>query len=408
MKGKQVAGKSRGQSIRKPEAKPDVIELHDEFEKASDGGSTGSDSSVEDDQIGNRQWTLKEMNKLLDAIFGAGEDDPPLVPFETFSKNPLRYFQRIESEIFKGTRNLGAIRGRYVRMKNIFTNLLAFENFTGGRGDADLPKLSREEWKQLSMEDIEERLVRTRAAGKECGGVNVRVYERWQRTGWYDRFYKQLNEHPNLERSEGMTFRSGRLSPYNGAGAGDDHSDTESGPDEHTSSLFTPIKKASESPMKKVAPGPTPTGVKSLSTTTQSKSTTTDPDKLPGVPEPKHPGKPSKLNSLGSQAGDFFSATSMYLKSAQDTSKQQLELASHQFEAAEQRHKHKLGLEECQIAIEEKRLAKDLQVEERRSVETRIQVRVESAQALLKDKETPEDLRELAKDVIKRFMEGTL
>ncbi|KAJ8453821.1 hypothetical protein ONZ51_g13382 [Trametes cubensis] len=131
-------------------------------------------------------------------------------------------------------------------------------------------------------------------------------------------------------------------------------------------------------------------------------------EKQRGVPEPKFKAKPSPLSSLGTQAGDFFSATGDYLKETQATSKQQLELARLQFSATEARHARKLEIEERQVIIEEMRLQKETKAEEERQARAKLDARIEQANRTLKDPDAPAPLREIAADILRQHMLGTL
>ena len=75
-----------------------------------------------------------------------------------------------------------------MRMRAIFTNILKFETHTGGGDDPDLLPPPDLNWKALTVEEIERRFVKSRAAGREFGGLTSQVYKDWQKQGWYDYF----------------------------------------------------------------------------------------------------------------------------------------------------------------------------------------------------------------------------
>ena len=73
-----------------------------------------------------------------------------------------------------------------MRMRAIFTNILAFESWTGGGSDPDLRPPA--DWKQLSIHDVEAHFEKGRRAGREYGKLTAAVYKKWQQKGWYDHF----------------------------------------------------------------------------------------------------------------------------------------------------------------------------------------------------------------------------
>lgn len=178
-----------------------------------------------------------------------------------------------------------------------------------------------------------------------------------------------------------------------------------------------------------VRPPKTPNGSRTASTANSTplvrhnargrarQPSTTPISKRPGVPEPKHPGKPLKNQPApnDSSTDSFLSASGMYLKSTEATNKQHLALAERCFDADQARQARQVALEERQIGLQERKFEREVAVEEKRVQLEERQVkqadqlaRYQRAVEILKDPDMPAAVKAEATDVVTAYLRGTL
>jgi hypothetical protein len=77
---------------------------------------------------------------------------------------------------FKGKRSAESVRGRYERLRRIFSYILNFESITGnGGGDPD-------------VEVLDEKIENARVSGKDVGNLSGAMLKKWYKEGWYELF----------------------------------------------------------------------------------------------------------------------------------------------------------------------------------------------------------------------------
>lgn len=161
-------------------------------------------------------------------------------------------------------------------------------------------------------------------------------------------------------------------------------------------------------------PPKTPAKVLSGQTASNPKSAVKGSPRLTqhtGVPEPKHPGKTTKAASLSANAGELLAMNAKVLQAMQVTGEAQINLAKQQFAASETRYTRKLTLEERQFEMQEKHLEKEMvlkereiAVKEKQAAEANMETRVQEARRLLADPSTPEDLKDVAKQLVIQYL----
>lgn len=83
---------------------------------------------------------------------------------------------QVASTVFAGQRSPESVRGRYERLRKIFSYILNFESMTGnGGGDPD-------------VDELDDKIESARTAGKDVGTLSGAILKKWYEQGWYDLF----------------------------------------------------------------------------------------------------------------------------------------------------------------------------------------------------------------------------
>lgn len=78
---------------------------------------------------------------------------------------------------------ISAIKGQLTRAKKTYTEIVAFEDFTGnGGGDGDLEEVEDPDHDF----GLDKRLAGARKAGLNVGKLSVKTLTQWYQNGWYD------------------------------------------------------------------------------------------------------------------------------------------------------------------------------------------------------------------------------
>lgn len=78
--------------------------------------------------------------------------------------------------MFSGRRSAESVRGRYERMRKVFSYILNFESMMGnGGGDPD-------------VNELDDKIEKARVAGKDVGTLSGAMLKKWYEKGWYDLF----------------------------------------------------------------------------------------------------------------------------------------------------------------------------------------------------------------------------
>lgn len=76
-----------------------------------------------------------------------------------------------------------AVKGQLTRAKKTYTEIVAFEDFTGnGGGDGDLEEVEDPDHNT----SLEKRLARARDAGRPVGKLSIKIIRQWYANGWYE------------------------------------------------------------------------------------------------------------------------------------------------------------------------------------------------------------------------------
>ena len=85
----------------------------------------------------------------------------------------------MSANTFKGRHSAKSVRGRYERLRRIFSYILNFESITGnGGGDPD-------------VEELDAKIEDARISGKDVGNLSGAMLKKWYREGWYELFNNQ-------------------------------------------------------------------------------------------------------------------------------------------------------------------------------------------------------------------------
>ncbi|KAG2128663.1 uncharacterized protein EDB93DRAFT_1256612 [Suillus bovinus] len=138
-------------------------------------------------------WSDEDTKLLLETLLGS---DSQL--YEKLMVNAKYVYKKVASTVFNGRRSPESVRGRYERLRKVFSYILNFESMTGnGGGDPD-------------VDELDDKIENARTAGKDVGTLSGAMLKKWYVEGWYSLFNERLGEHPGLVREE--EFRSGTIS----------------------------------------------------------------------------------------------------------------------------------------------------------------------------------------------------
>lgn len=83
---------------------------------------------------------------------------------------------QVASTVFEGRRSPESVRGRYERLRKVFSYILNFESMTGnGGGDPD-------------VDELDDKIENARTAGKDVGTLSGAMLKKWYVEGWYSLF----------------------------------------------------------------------------------------------------------------------------------------------------------------------------------------------------------------------------
>ncbi|KAG1734243.1 uncharacterized protein EDB91DRAFT_1084146 [Suillus paluster] len=210
-------------------------------------------------------WSDKNTKLLLETLLGGDSEF-----YEGLTGNAKHVFKKVSERIFKGRRSPESIKGRYERLRRVFSYILNFKSITGnGGGDPD-------------VEVLDEKIENAPTAGKDIGNLSGATLKKM---------------HPGLVREE--DFRSGTISDTIDISS-DEGSDGES-KDSDTERKTKP--KAGQPAHKSVLSA----GDKKVKPTLQK-----------GVPALRHKRKASQTG-IGSEAAEFFASNVEFLKATADS-----------------------------------------------------------------------------------------
>ncbi|KAI6004879.1 hypothetical protein EDD15DRAFT_2191635 [Pisolithus albus] len=247
----------------------------------------------------DRNWTDSDTTLLLEALLGSES-----TYFNTLMVNATRAFKKVSAQVFSGQRTIESVRGRYERMRKLFTYILNYESITGnGGGDPD-------------VETLDEQIENARLAGKDVGNLSGAMLKKFYTLGWYDLFNDRLGEHPGLMREE--EFRSGSLSDtVEISSDGENDSETESW--KVPSKLDKPTSRKPGSSSSTASKNKAISQKGTLSTTLRHRR------------QISHGG-------FGTEATEFFSSNTQYLKATMDVDKERLTLLKQREAREEKQH----------------------------------------------------------------------
>ncbi|KAI6011134.1 hypothetical protein EDC04DRAFT_2610023 [Pisolithus marmoratus] len=301
------------------------------------------------------KWSNEETWSLLDALLG-----PDSTVYDLLMTYPKAAFKKVAEKTFDGHRTFESVKGRYERLRKVFTQILTYESFTGnGDGDAD-------------TEDFDGRIEKARQAGKAVGDLNGTVLKVWYEKGWYTLFNNRLGNHPGL--SHERECHSGQISDADivnlesesGVDGG------ESDPDETSATSKAP-------PAKKMKLETAAVSMKS-----KGKGTTVCKP-LTGVPEPRHK-KTSSRTGLGSEVAHFLATNVSYLETTAKAENERLELLKKQEDRESQNQEFRRGKEQREVELAE------------------IDAKVRNAREILVMEQMPEDLKMAARNVLMKYL----
>ncbi|KAG1720965.1 hypothetical protein EDD22DRAFT_962669 [Suillus occidentalis] len=232
-------------------------------------------------------WSDEDTKLLLETLLGGDSEF-----YEGLTGNAKHIFKKVSEHIFKGRRSPESIKGRYERLRRVFSYILTFESITGnGGGDPD-------------VEVLDEKIENARTAGKDIGNLSGATLKKWYDEGWYALFNDRLGEHPGLVREE--DFRSGMISDTIDISS-EEGSDGES----KDSDMERKSKPKAGQPARKSILSAGDKKVK--------------PMMQKGVPAPRHKRKASQTG-IGNEAAEFFASNVEFLKATADSDVARLKL----------------------------------------------------------------------------------
>ena len=228
------------------------------------------------------------------------------------------------------------MKGRYERLRRVFSYILNFESITGnGGGDPDI-------------EVLDEKIETARSAGKDVGNLSGATLKKWYQEGWYELFndrcvpehclcktlltrINRLGEHPGLVRKE--EFRSGMLSDTLDISSEESSASDSSG---EAKNGGTTKKPKTSRPAQKF------TAEKKVKLNSQK-----------GVPAPRHKRKVSQAN-VGNEAAEFFSSNVEFLKATAHGDSERLKLLKKREMREEKQHEFIVEKGRAEVSLAER------------------------------------------------------
>ncbi|OJA20409.1 hypothetical protein AZE42_12947, partial [Rhizopogon vesiculosus] len=259
-------------------------------------------------------WSDEDTKLLLETILGTES-----AFYEDLVGNAKHIFRKISVNIFKGRRSAESVKGRYERLRRVFSYILNFESITGnGGGDPDI-------------EVLDEKIETARSAGKDVGNLSGATLKKWYQEGWYELFNDRLGEHPGLVREE--EFRSGMLSDTLDISSEESSASDSSG---EAKNGGTTKKPKTSRPAQKF------TAEKKVKLNSQK-----------GVPAPRHKRKVSQAN-VGNEAAEFFSSNVEFLKATAHGDSERLKLLKKREMREEKQHEFIVEKGRAEVSLAER------------------------------------------------------
>ncbi|KAG2743575.1 hypothetical protein P692DRAFT_20879011 [Suillus brevipes Sb2] len=236
-------------------------------------------------------WSDEDTKLLLETLLGS---DSQL--YEKLMVNAKYVYKKVASTVFNGRRSPESVRGRYERLRKVFSYILNFESMTGnGGGDPD-------------VDELDDKIENAWMAGKDVGTLSGAMLKKWYVEGWYSLFNERLGEHPGLVREE--EFRSGTISDAI-IEIGDSNNESNKGDTSDDGFSSDESSKKTTRPKKKPK-------------VTASRSKNEKPVSQKGVPAPRHKRQVSQ--NIGNEAANFFASNAEYLKATTNGDSERLKL----------------------------------------------------------------------------------